>query len=218
MCRTPHGDMSADASAPIHTRRFWGGRRSGQRARRRPAGVAGTAWHIRGCRSRGSPQGVAVGVSVGVEVSGAAGGAHPSEPTYSLTDQLTYYTQVAVALDETVDAAARHDPAATQALASLTPADGVVAWVIKPGALGGVERTLTTAAQAHACGVEAVLSSAFESSVGLADLTQLAAAVDARAELSRCATSRSPSQSVVRSEPESDFRTHTPTAKEASAT
>ena len=31
------------------------GRRSNQRARKRPAGVPGTAWHFTGCRSRGGP-------------------------------------------------------------------------------------------------------------------------------------------------------------------
>eukprot|EP00976_Prorocentrum_cordatum_P082206 1184720-Prorocentrum_minimum.AAC.6 len=67
------------------------------------------------------------------------------------------------------------------ALLALGPANGVAAWVMKPAALGGAERTLALTDRAHANGVRAVISSSFESPLGLANLVHLAQAVDTRA-------------------------------------
>eukprot|EP00959_Pyramimonas_sp_CCMP1952_P033685 707475-Pyramimonas_sp.AAC.1 len=52
---------------------------------------------------------------------------------------------------------------------------------MKPAALGGAERTLALTDRAHANGVRAVISSSFESPLGLANLVHLAQAVDTRA-------------------------------------
>ena len=56
--------------------------------------------------------------------------------------------------------------------------EGVAALVLKPAVLGGFERTAELAAWAQQRGMHAVVSSAFESSVGIAQLAQLAAALD----------------------------------------
>ncbi|GFR45865.1 hypothetical protein Agub_g7316 [Astrephomene gubernaculifera] len=58
-------------------------------------------------------------------------------------------------------------------------AAGLAAVVLKPAALGGVEAAVEVARWAQRRGVQVVVSSAFESSVGLAHLLQLAAALDA---------------------------------------
>jgi isochorismate synthase/2-succinyl-5-enolpyruvyl-6-hydroxy-3-cyclohexene-1-carboxylate synthase/2-succinyl-6-hydroxy-2,4-cyclohexadiene-1-carboxylate synthase/O-succinylbenzoate synthase len=58
---------------------------------------------------------------------------------------------------------------------------GVAALVLKPTILGGMERTLALAAWAQRHGMRAVVSSAFESPLGLSQWAQLAAAVDAAA-------------------------------------
>ena len=47
-------ERAAGASAPIQTRRFLR-EALGVGARKRPAGVPGSAWHVTGCRSRSSP-------------------------------------------------------------------------------------------------------------------------------------------------------------------
>ena len=57
--------------------------------------------------------------------------------------------------------------------------EGVAALVLKPAVLGGFERTAELAAWACQRGMLAVVSSAFESSLGTAQLAQLAAALDA---------------------------------------
>lgn len=57
--------------------------------------------------------------------------------------------------------------------------EGVTALVLKPAVLGGFERTAQLAAWAAQRGMRAVVSSAFESSLGLSQLAQLAAALEA---------------------------------------
>lgn len=61
--------------------------------------------------------------------------------------------------------------------------EGVAALVLKPAVLGGFERTAELAAWARQRGMLCVLSSSFESSLGVAQLAQLAAAFDAAAGL-----------------------------------
>ena len=53
--RSEHTLTKAHRDSEHHQTPRLSGRRSGQRARKRPAGVLGTAWHFTGCRSRGSP-------------------------------------------------------------------------------------------------------------------------------------------------------------------
>ena len=57
--------------------------------------------------------------------------------------------------------------------------EGVTALVLKPAVLGGFERTAQLAAWAAQRGMRAVVSSAFESGLGLSQLAQLAAALEA---------------------------------------
>jgi isochorismate synthase/2-succinyl-5-enolpyruvyl-6-hydroxy-3-cyclohexene-1-carboxylate synthase/2-succinyl-6-hydroxy-2,4-cyclohexadiene-1-carboxylate synthase/O-succinylbenzoate synthase len=59
--------------------------------------------------------------------------------------------------------------------------DGVAALVLKPAVLGGFERAAELAAWAEQRGMLAVVSSCFESSLGIAQLGQLAAALDTAA-------------------------------------
>jgi isochorismate synthase/2-succinyl-5-enolpyruvyl-6-hydroxy-3-cyclohexene-1-carboxylate synthase/2-succinyl-6-hydroxy-2,4-cyclohexadiene-1-carboxylate synthase/O-succinylbenzoate synthase len=97
----------------------------------------------------------------------------------------------ATALDESVDEGALGGGAglgvgARRAGAPSAPPPaplppGVAALVIKPSVVGGIEQAATLARWARRRGVAAVISSAFESSVGLASLSALAAAVDASA-------------------------------------
>jgi isochorismate synthase/2-succinyl-5-enolpyruvyl-6-hydroxy-3-cyclohexene-1-carboxylate synthase/2-succinyl-6-hydroxy-2,4-cyclohexadiene-1-carboxylate synthase/O-succinylbenzoate synthase len=97
----------------------------------------------------------------------------------------------ATALDESVDKGALGGGAglgvgARRAGAPSAPPPaplppGVAALVIKPAVVGGIERAAVLARWARRRGVAAVISSAFESSVGLASLAALAAAVDASA-------------------------------------
>lgn len=56
--------------------------------------------------------------------------------------------------------------------------EGAAALVLKPAVLGGLERTAQLAAWAAQRGMRAVVSSAFESSLGLSQLAQLAAALE----------------------------------------
>lgn len=72
-----------------------------------------------------------------------------------------------LALDESLDRLSEADAAAL----------GAVAWVIKPTLRGGIGATLRLAEAARAAGVRPVISSAFESGVGLRILAQLAAVV-----------------------------------------
>lgn len=52
--------------------------------------------------------------------------------------------------------------------------------MVKPSVLGGVENTVELSEWAHSRGIRVVLSSSFESSVGIAGLTHLAAVVDSK--------------------------------------
>jgi isochorismate synthase/2-succinyl-5-enolpyruvyl-6-hydroxy-3-cyclohexene-1-carboxylate synthase/2-succinyl-6-hydroxy-2,4-cyclohexadiene-1-carboxylate synthase/O-succinylbenzoate synthase len=65
------------------------------------------------------------------------------------------------------------------------PTFGVVALVLKPGLLGGFEACAAAAAAARTKGVNAVVTTAFESGVGVAACAHLAAALDAAADARR---------------------------------
>lgn len=95
---------------------------------------------------------------------------------------------IRVAVDESLDAGLlgphgtrQHTSSSSSGgpLLELSPSSGLAAVVIKPSVLGGLEAAWRTAAWATQQGCKAVISSSFESSVGLAALAQLAAAVDA---------------------------------------
>ena len=88
-------------------------------------------------------------------------------------------TSIAVALDESVDEGPASF-AAAGARRAVTPGStlpaGTAALVLKPGYLGGFEKTAALVRWAHRRGVATTISSAFESSVGLAALAAMAAA------------------------------------------
>ncbi|GAB4817906.1 hypothetical protein N2152v2_004952 [Parachlorella kessleri] len=111
----------------------------------------------------------------------AAGLQYIEEPTRSTSDLAEFFRQtgVCVALDETVDEGLVGPSRGTleQDWASM----GVAALVLKPTVLGGWERTLDLARWAQQHGMHAMVSSAFESPLGLAQLAQLAAVVDTTA-------------------------------------
>ena len=91
-----------------------------------------------------------------------------------------------MALDETVDECAVSAKAAgtaiERALAEyFEPTFGVAALVLKPSVLGGLEATAACAAAARSRGVNVVVTTAFESGVGVATCANLAAAMDAAA-------------------------------------
>jgi len=100
-------------------------------------------------------------------------------------------TGVPVALDESVDDGTFSTAAAaaegededeageTAAVLLLPPSAGIAAVVLKPSVVGGLERAAALAHAARAQGARAVVSSAFESSVGLAACAALAAMLDA---------------------------------------
>jgi isochorismate synthase/2-succinyl-5-enolpyruvyl-6-hydroxy-3-cyclohexene-1-carboxylate synthase/2-succinyl-6-hydroxy-2,4-cyclohexadiene-1-carboxylate synthase/O-succinylbenzoate synthase len=111
------------------------------------------------------------------------------EPTPEALASFFEATGVPTALDESVDDGPRGalGVGARRAAAPNAPPPpqlpaGCVALVIKPAVVGGLERAATLARWARRRGVAAVISSAFESSVGLAALAALAAAVDAGSE------------------------------------
>eukprot|EP00887_Chlorella_sp_A99_P005642 scaffold1.g5642.t1 len=88
-------------------------------------------------------------------------------------------TDIPVALDESVD----EGLIGPGAEGGPDPVHGLAALVLKPSALGGMERTLNLAAWARQCGMRAMVSSSFESGLGLAQLAQLAAALDVAASV-----------------------------------
>jgi len=110
------------------------------------------------------------------------------EPTQRPEDIAAFCaaTGIAVALDETVDDGPS-SIAAIGARRAVTPGAGLpagtTALVLKPGVLGGLEKTACLVRWAHRRGITTVISSAFESSVGLAALAAMAAA-------SNCITGR----------------------------
>lgn len=81
-----------------------------------------------------------------------------------------------MALDESVDEDLSSSSEGIETLLS----DGVVAVVIKPSRVGGLERAAAIAEWAHSRGRVAVISSAFETSIGLYSYAHLAAYVDHR--------------------------------------
>ena len=76
-------------------------------------------------------------------------------------------TGISIGLDESLREPERVD----------VTAPWVGAWVIKPSLAGGFRGTLRTAARARDAGIECVVSSCFESGLGLGALAQLAACV-----------------------------------------
>ena len=105
------------------------------------------------------------------------------EPVRSPGDIPRFFeaTGMHVALDESVDEnlVGLHGrlTSAGEGL-PLGAAQGIIALVVKPGRVGGFERTIQLARWARCQGISLVLSSAFESSVGLAAYAQLAAFLD----------------------------------------
>nr|XP_024385455.1 protein PHYLLO, chloroplastic-like isoform X2 [Physcomitrium patens] len=83
---------------------------------------------------------------------------------------------IPVALDESVD----EDTSTSYEMLERIASDGVVAVVIKPGRVGGFERAVSIAEWAHSRGMVAVISSAFETSIGLTAYAHLAGYVDER--------------------------------------
>lgn len=59
------------------------------------------------------------------------------------------------------------------------PGDGIMAWVLKPTLLGGARKALVMANEAKKNGIKIVISSSFESGIGLFALIQLAAGLGA---------------------------------------
>ena len=112
------------------------------------------------------------------------------EPVRDVENDLAAFhctTGVPVALDESVDDAfARADaeriPVADALEELFEPTFGVVALVLKPGVLGGFEACAAAAAAARTKGVDAVVTTAFESGVGVSACAHLAAALDAASE------------------------------------
>jgi isochorismate synthase / 2-succinyl-5-enolpyruvyl-6-hydroxy-3-cyclohexene-1-carboxylate synthase / 2-succinyl-6-hydroxy-2,4-cyclohexadiene-1-carboxylate synthase / o-succinylbenzoate synthase len=95
-------------------------------------------------------------------------------------------TGVPVALDETVDDAFRVALATGTSIEKslaeyFEPTLGVCALVLKPSVLGGMEACAAAAQSARSRGVAAVVTTAFESGVGVAACANLARALDAAA-------------------------------------
>jgi isochorismate synthase/2-succinyl-5-enolpyruvyl-6-hydroxy-3-cyclohexene-1-carboxylate synthase/2-succinyl-6-hydroxy-2,4-cyclohexadiene-1-carboxylate synthase/O-succinylbenzoate synthase len=130
--------------------------------------------------------------------------AYIEEPTQDPRDMPTFYaeTGIAVAVDESLDEGLVGpqrillNPAADSAGLSttsssssdrldLSSSSGLSAVVVKPAVVGGIEKAWGLVRWAQQQGIRAVISSSFESSVGLAALHQLAAAVDASSSSSR---------------------------------
>ena len=116
------------------------------------------------------------------------------EPVRDIESDLAAFhctTGVPVALDESVDDALlrarnKNNASVADALEELfEPTFGVVALVLKPGVLGGFEACAAAAAAARTKGINAVVTTAFESGVGVSACAHLAAALDAAAERER---------------------------------
>ncbi|MCE2884025.1 MAG: o-succinylbenzoate synthase [Planctomycetaceae bacterium] len=87
---------------------------------------------------------------------------------------LSRATGVPVALDELV---VDGSPEAMRLRRALSPADGVVAWVLRMSAIGSLEAIRARADEAARLGVDVVLSTAYESSFSLRAAVQLAASL-----------------------------------------
>lgn len=96
-----------------------------------------------------------------------------ADPTFEALAAFHRATGVHTALDESIDAG-RY---LCESSGGKVP-EGVAAVVLKPLVLGGFERTLAIVRRAQRLGVRPVISSAFESPVGLKQLAQLAVLVD----------------------------------------
>jgi isochorismate synthase/2-succinyl-5-enolpyruvyl-6-hydroxy-3-cyclohexene-1-carboxylate synthase/2-succinyl-6-hydroxy-2,4-cyclohexadiene-1-carboxylate synthase/O-succinylbenzoate synthase len=117
------------------------------------------------------------------------------EPVRDVENDLAAFhctTGVPVALDESVDEVfakcfSKSDTQTSTSVADaleelFEPTFGVVALVLKPSLIGGFEACSLAAAAARTKGVNAVVTTAFESGVGVAACAHLAAALDAAAE------------------------------------
>lgn len=98
---------------------------------------------------------------------------------------------IPVALDESVD----EDVSTSYEILERIASEGVVALVIKPGRVGGFERAASLAAWAHSRGMVAVISSAFETSIGLSAYAHLAAYIDERLSQTVTSVQQQPLQS-----------------------
>lgn len=106
------------------------------------------------------------------------------EPTRAAHEASAFHftTGVPVALDETIDDILRDSSSlaeANEAVARVADqSTGVAAMVLKPSVVGGLEATISLARVAMSRGVRPIISSAFESGVGLKVNAHLAAALD----------------------------------------
>ena len=106
------------------------------------------------------------------------------EPTRAARESAAFhFTEgVPVALDETIDDILRESTdfaAASAAIARVADRSaGIVAVVLKPSVVGGIEATASVARIAASRGARPTLSSAFESGVGLSVIGHLAATLD----------------------------------------
>ncbi|KAH9607030.1 hypothetical protein KSS87_013805 [Heliosperma pusillum] len=101
------------------------------------------------------------------------------EEPVELEDDIVKFCEVTglpVALDETIDNIQGQIP---DSLARFTH-PGVVALVVKPSVVGGFEKAAAIASWAHIKGKLAVISSTFETSIGLSSYVQLARYLDMR--------------------------------------
>ena len=92
------------------------------------------------------------------------------EPFWDMEKAADFFhkTGIAIALDESL--------LAPQSKA-VKMGEGVKAWVLKPMLLGGPRKTLVMADEARKRGLEIVISSAFESGIGMFSLIRLAVAI-----------------------------------------
>jgi isochorismate synthase/2-succinyl-5-enolpyruvyl-6-hydroxy-3-cyclohexene-1-carboxylate synthase/2-succinyl-6-hydroxy-2,4-cyclohexadiene-1-carboxylate synthase/O-succinylbenzoate synthase len=156
------------------------------------------------------------------------------EPVASVENDLAAFhctTGVPVALDESVDRAMHlawrryhehdeHDSASkessaepqsvAQALRELfEPTFGVVALVLKPSVLGGYENCALVASAAREKGIGSVVTSAFESGVGVAHCANFAAALDL-ASLNAAAKARETTRTGASSEDDQGDDSYSP--------
>lgn len=115
------------------------------------------------------------------------------EPTRDARDIATFHftTSIPVALDETIDEIVRSSANFTDASATVAQiadqSTGVAAIVLKPSVVGGLEATTTLARAAMSRGVRPVISSAFESNIGLNTCAHLAGFLEDALEREICA-------------------------------
>ena len=106
------------------------------------------------------------------------------EPTREARDIPAFHftTGVPVALDETIDEILRSSTNFTEASAAIAKvadqSTGVAAVVLKPSIVGGLEATAAVAKVAMSRGVRPIISSAFESGIGLNACAHLASVLD----------------------------------------